>query len=220
MLSIHIAPPILIFLSGYDSWLETFRCVGHNFHDRLKRPPPVVVTSYTREEAEDDFDKYIHEMADSYFVVGCNKSCEALVSVVDTLAQAPEQMFSHSLAQRLHKGLGLRTVDDISKGRSVCEGGSESVGDGVGGECASEGGEDGARIIPKACKSCTSILTGSNPSGTKNRQIRRCFLWEEERNVWGEWVSGWGRWSEEGVSEVSRGFQYCKSVRVCVHICV
>ena len=43
--------------AGYDSWLETFRCLGHSCHDRMNRPPPVVVTSYTREEAEDDFDK-------------------------------------------------------------------------------------------------------------------------------------------------------------------
>ena len=45
--------------AGYDSWLETFRCLGHSCHDRMNRPPPVVVTSYTREEAEDDFDKCV-----------------------------------------------------------------------------------------------------------------------------------------------------------------
>ena len=92
---------------------------------------------------------------------------------------------------------------------SVCEGGSGSVGDDrckatsqntitaedEGGECVSgdgdegvsECGEDGACMATKTCKYCPAMVAGTNLSGAKDRQARRrCFLWEEERNVWGE----------------------------------
>ena len=53
----------------------------------------------------------------------------ALASVIDSLPQTPKHMRSHSIAPRLHKGLGLQSVGDICKEESVCEGAGDSVGD-------------------------------------------------------------------------------------------
>ena len=40
--------------------METFRQIGLLCSDKKGMPPPIVVTSYTKEEAEDDYDKYIY----------------------------------------------------------------------------------------------------------------------------------------------------------------
>ena len=58
--------------AGYDSWLDTFRCIADNYHDRRNRSPPIVVTSYTREEAEDDFDKCVR---------ACVRACECILGL-------------------------------------------------------------------------------------------------------------------------------------------